>query len=86
MTKDKSPEVKKILSKRSPRHPRVELISDDWPLAGFELQFDGAGIRALAQTITDEILAAGGRRLAVTEMDDLNSVGELCDEVNRKLA
>ena len=84
MTNDICSRVKDILSRRSPEHPPVATIKETFKLKGTQLQFDDAGRRALAKTITDEILKEKGKKITLKEMDEMETVGQLCDEVNKK--
>jgi len=84
MTDDICTKVKDILSRKSPKHPPVDTIKETFKLKGTQLQFDDAGRRALAQTITDEILKEKGKKITLKEMDEMKTVGQLCEEVNKK--
>jgi len=85
MTNDICSKVKNILSRRSPKHPPVDTIDKDFKLKGTQLQFDDAGRRALAKTITDEILKEKGEQITLIEMDEIEKVEDLCKTVKSKL-
>jgi hypothetical protein len=77
-------DIKGILSRKSPKHPEPAHIRDSWKLQGQNLQFDDDGRRALAKPINDEILSSQGKSVSMAELDDCDTVKDLCDLVDEK--